>query len=110
MCFSISAAVSLTTSSMRDGWMRPSWISFVRVAVDGARQDAAGLLLGLLPQVVFVLLQAGDDDLGQLALQPLHEHGLGLVAAEAAQLVELLRLLLDQLLHGLGALLDLGAA
>ena len=27
MCFSISFCVSITTSSMRVGWMRPSWIS-----------------------------------------------------------------------------------
>ena len=28
MCCSISSWVSLTTSSIRVGWMRPSWISF----------------------------------------------------------------------------------
>ena len=46
MCFSISACVSVTTSSMRVGWMRPSWISLVqgepgRLAADvveGARR------------------------------------------------------------------------
>ncbi len=80
------------------------------VAVDGGRQDAAGLLLAGLSQILLVPLQPAGDRLGQLALQPFQQQRLGLLAAQAADLVQLLRLLLDQLLRLLGAPLDLGLA
>ena len=78
------------------------------VAVDGGGQDAAGLLLAGLPQVLLVPLQAAGDRLGQLALEPLQQQRLGLLAAQAADLLQLLRLLLDLLVCLLRPPLDLG--
>ncbi len=80
------------------------------VAVDGGGQDAAGLLLARLPELLLVLLQPGGHHVGQFPLQPLQEQFLGLVPVERADLVQLLHLLLDHALQVRRALFHVGPA
>ena len=66
------------------------------------------LLLATLPQVFLVFLQTAGDHIGQFALQSLQQQRLALLPTEAADLVQLLRLHFDKLLHFLRAFFDLG--
>ena len=51
MCFSISSCVSLTTSSIRVGWMRPSWISLFSASRAISRRTLSKALTMTTPGV-----------------------------------------------------------
>ena len=62
MCRSISSCVSMTTSSMRVGWIRPSWISFSSASLAISRR---------------MLSKADDDDdAGRVVDDHVHPGGL----------------------------------
>ena len=80
------------------------------VALDGGGQDLAGLLLADGSQMFLVLLDAGGDLVGQLLVEPFQQQLFGLLAVEAADLVQFLGLLLEQRFQLLAALFELLAA
>ena len=51
MCFSISFCVSATTSSIRVGWMRPSWMSLVSDSRAVSRRTLSNALTMTTPGV-----------------------------------------------------------
>ena len=80
------------------------------VALNGCSQDAARLFLTGGFQLVFVFLDAVGDLIGQFFSHPLQQQRLGLVPAEAGNFVQFLRLLLEQGLQLLAALVHQFAA
>src|SRR5207244_660700 len=66
------------------------------VAVDGGRQNAAGFLLADRLDLLFVLLDARRDLVGQLAIDALQEQLLGFIARQARDFAQLVGLLLDE--------------
>src|SRR5262245_34861033 len=80
------------------------------VALDGRGQNLTRLLIGLRLEKLGLLMYAAGDFVGQFLIEPLEQGLLGLLAIEAADLVQALHLLLDQRLDFLSLFVEVFTA